>query len=55
MPIGCSGGSESPDESFAAQSRLHMVILCEIKLVIKVDKVVFSHLPVRGKGGDEKK
>jgi hypothetical protein len=47
--------SESPDNALATQPLLHLVILCNVKIVIQIDEIVITHLLVDCEGGHNQK
>ena len=48
-------GGESPDNAFATQPSLDMRILGNIEIIIQIDEIVITHLPVDCKGGNNQK
>jgi len=46
VPIACVAGSESPDYPFGRYALLHLSIVGYVDIVIIVDELVISHLPI---------
>jgi hypothetical protein len=55
MPIGYISGSERPDNAFAGKAILYIRIFSNIAIIVEVDKLMISHLPIDGNSGDNEK
>jgi hypothetical protein len=44
-----------PDNTFACQSPLYMTVLCDVKIIVEIYKIMAMYLPVNSKGSHNEK
>jgi hypothetical protein len=54
MPVACMKCGECPGHTLKGYSAPDMKVLCHILCIIKIDKFMILHLPINGKGCDNK-
>ena len=55
VPIGYIGSSKGPNDTLAGQSFVHVMIFDDVLIIVKIDKLEVSHLPVDSECGDKQK
>ena len=55
MPIARMSRSECPDDTLKSQTFLNMTILCDVKIIVEIYKIMVTYLPINSKDSHNEK